>query len=43
MKDVKPRIVAVIPCYNTALHVAEVVRKVQQHVDEIIVNDDGSK
>jgi len=30
MKDVKPRIVAVIPCYNTALHVAEVATKVRK-------------
>ncbi len=42
MTDVKPRVVAVIPCYNTAPHIAEVVTKARKHVDEVIVVDDGS-
>ena len=42
MTDVKPRVVAVIPCYNTAPHIAEVVTKVRQYVDQVIVVDDGS-
>ncbi|MFC1875606.1 glycosyltransferase family 2 protein [Chloroflexota bacterium] len=42
MTDVKPRVVAVIPCYNTAPHIAEVVNKTRQYVDEVIVVDDGS-
>jgi len=42
MIDVKPRVVAVIPCYNTASHIAEVVTKCLPHVDQVIVVDDGS-
>lgn len=42
MTDEKPRVVAVIPCYNTAPHIAEVVTKSLQHVDQVIVVDDGS-
>lgn len=42
MTDVKPRVVAVIPCYNTAPHIAEVVTKTLPYVDQIIVVDDGS-
>ena len=38
----KPRVVAVIPCYNTAPHIAEVVTKTRQYVDQVIVVDDGS-
>ena len=42
MTDVKPRVVAVIPCYNTATHIAEVVTKTWKYVDQVIVVDDGS-
>lgn len=42
MIDVKPRVVAVIPCYNTASHIAEVVTKVLPYIDQVIVVDDGS-
>ena len=42
MTDVKPRIVAVIPCYNTESHIAEVVTKTLLYVDQVIVVDDGS-
>ena len=42
MTDVKPRVVAVIPCYNTESHIAEVVTKCSPHVDQVIVVDDGS-
>ena len=42
MTDVKPRIVAVIPCYNTESHIAEVVTKCLPYVDQVIVVDDGS-
>ncbi len=38
----KPRVVAVIPCYNTAPHIAEVVTKTLPYVDQVIVVDDGS-
>ena len=41
-KGDKLRVVAVIPCYNTASHIAEVVSKARQYVDEVIVLDDGS-
>ena len=37
MTDVKPRIVAVIPCYNTESHIAEVVTKEWQDFGEVIV------
>lgn len=42
MADVKPRVVAVIPCYNTGSRIAEVVTKCLPHVDQVIVVDDGS-
>ncbi len=42
MTDVKPRVVAVIPCYNTESHIAEVVTKTLLYVDQVIVVDDGS-
>ena len=35
-------IVAVIPCYNTESHIAEVVTRCLPHVDQVIVVDDGS-
>ncbi len=42
MTNVKPKVVAVIPCYNTAPHIAEVVTKARKYVDQVIVVDDGS-
>jgi glycosyltransferase involved in cell wall biosynthesis len=36
------KIIAVIPAYNESGHVAEVVRRMQKHVDGTIVVDDGS-
>jgi len=38
----KPRVVAVIPCYNTEHHIAEVVTRALPYVDQVIVVDDGS-
>ena len=35
-KGDKLRVVAVIPCYNTASHIAEVVTKARKYVDDII-------
>ncbi len=37
-----PRVVALIPCYNEADHIAEVVRLARPHVDAVVVIDDGS-
>jgi glycosyltransferase involved in cell wall biosynthesis len=37
-----PKIVAAIPCYNTALYIADVVTKAKKYVDQVIVIDDGS-
>ncbi len=31
MTDAKPRVVAVIPCYNTAAHIAEVVTNIMRY------------
>jgi len=42
MKEFKPRVVAVIPCYNTSSHIAEVVTKARQYAAEVIVVDTGS-
>ena len=36
MMEAKPKVVAVIPCYNTAPHIAEVVTKARQYIDEKI-------
>ncbi len=36
------KIVAAMPAYNEAAHVSDLVRKAKQHVDEVIVFDDGS-
>jgi glycosyltransferase involved in cell wall biosynthesis len=38
-----PKIVAVIPAYNEAGHVGEVVRSVSDHVDHVVVVNDGSR
>lgn len=43
MTDVKPRVIAVIPCYNTAPYITEVATKARQYIDEVIVVDDGSR
>jgi len=40
--NTKPKIVAIIPCYNTAAQIAAVVSSARQYVDEVIVVDDGS-
>ncbi|MFC1898785.1 glycosyltransferase family 2 protein [Chloroflexota bacterium] len=42
MTALKPRVVAIVPCYNTESHIAEVVAKCLPHVDQVIVVDDGS-
>ena len=41
--DTKPRVIAVIPCYNTESFIARVVGKAKEYVDEVIVVDDGSQ
>ena len=33
---------AIIPCFNTGLHIGEVVSRAKKFVDEVIVVDDGS-
>jgi glycosyltransferase involved in cell wall biosynthesis len=37
------RVIALIPAFNEAAHIAAVVTKARPHVDKIIVIDDGSK
>jgi len=37
MKEFKPRVVAVIPCYNTSSHIAEVVTKSRKNFEKINV------
>jgi glycosyltransferase involved in cell wall biosynthesis len=37
-----PRLIALIPAYNEATRVGEVVAKTREHVDEVVVIDDGS-
>jgi len=39
---VKPLVVAALPCYNEEQFVEEVVRRARQHVDVVVVVDDGS-
>jgi len=36
------RVIAAIPCFNTARTIADVVTKTMKYVDEVIVVDDGS-
>ena len=36
------RVIALIPAYNEAARVGEVVAKARRHVDEVVVIDDGS-
>jgi glycosyltransferase involved in cell wall biosynthesis len=38
----RPRVVAAIPCYNEERFVAEVVCRTSEHVDQVVVVDDGS-
>ncbi len=38
----KPKIIAAIPAYNEEKYIGTVVLKTRQHVDEVIVVDDGS-
>lgn len=38
----KPRVVALIACYNEDAHISEVVRRTRPHVDTVVVIDDGS-
>jgi len=40
METTNPKIVAIIPCYNTASQIAEVVSKARKYVDEVIVVDE---
>ena len=40
--DDRPKIIAVIPAYNEEKYIGTVVLKARQHVDEVIVVDDGS-
>ena len=37
------KVIAAIPCYNTAKTIGDVVTKTLQYVDEVLVIDDGSK
>jgi glycosyltransferase involved in cell wall biosynthesis len=37
-----PRLIALIPAYNEAERVGEVITRTRQHVDEVVVIDDGS-
>ena len=39
----RPKVVAVIPCFNTEPFIAEVVSKARKYVDQVIVIDDGSR
>lgn len=39
----KQKIIAVIPAYNEALHIENVIKNTKKYVDEVIVVDDGSK
>ena len=36
------RVIAAIPCYNEEQFIGDVVRKVNQYVDQVVVVDDGS-
>jgi len=38
----RPKVVAVIPCFNTGDTVADVIVKAKKYVDQVIVVDDGS-
>ncbi|HEY76496.1 MAG TPA: glycosyltransferase [Thermoflexia bacterium] len=46
-REVRPRgrrpvVVAAIPCYNEARFIGDVVRRAREHVDAVVVVDDGS-
>lgn len=38
----KPKIIAVIPCYNEEFSIADVVKLARKYVDAVVVADDGS-
>jgi O-antigen/teichoic acid export membrane protein len=38
----RPVVVAAIPCYNEARFIEDVVRRTREHVDAVVVIDDGS-
>ncbi|MFC1848304.1 glycosyltransferase family 2 protein [Chloroflexota bacterium] len=42
LKQNPPQIIAAIPCYNEELFIGSVVLKAMDHVDQVIVIDDGS-
>ncbi|GAH16918.1 unnamed protein product, partial [marine sediment metagenome] len=42
MTESKKYTLAVIPCYNNEATIASVVLKAKQHVDEVVVINDGS-
>ena len=37
----KPKVIAIIPAFNEEKYIGTVVLKTRQHVDEVIVADDG--
>ena len=41
-EQAKPKVIAAIPCFNTASSIADVVSRAKKYVDEVIVIDDGS-
>ena len=42
-KQKAPKVVALIPAYNEAARIGEVLEKTRGYVDEIMVCDDGSE
>lgn len=42
MSSMKTRILTALPVYNEVSHVADVLNELKQHVDDILVIDDGS-
>jgi glycosyltransferase involved in cell wall biosynthesis len=42
MSHMKTRILTALPVYNEVTHVADVLNELKQHVDDILVVDDGS-
>ena len=42
MSSMKTRILTALPVYNEVSHVAHVLNELKQHVDDILVIDDGS-
>lgn len=41
-RQTQPKVIAAIPCFNTAPFIVDVVSRARKHVDEVIVIDDGS-